>query len=502
MSDEGRMTEEANSAPEDINELIRVRREKLEELRTAGRDPFLQVRYDQTHTSQAVKDDYAALENQSIAVAGRLISKRIMGKASFAHVLDGSGSLQIHVKRDSLGEEEYAAFKKLDIGDIVGIKGTPFTTKTGEITLHAETITLLAKSLLPLPEKFHGLKDQDLRYRQRYVDLIINPELRNVFRTRSRIIAEIRRFLDERGFMEVETPILGTILGGATARPFTTHHNTLDLDMFMRIAPELYLKRLVVGGLERVYEIGRNFRNEGMSVRHNPEFTMAELYQAYTDYHGMMDIVEQLFAHVATKVLGTTEIQYQGQAISLTPPWTRMSMIDAVKRYTDIDFDAIDTREALRLAKDHQVEVKPSMSWGEVLFAFFEEKVEGQLIQPTFITDYPIEVSPLTKKKPSRPELTERFEFFIGAREYGNAYTELNDAIDQKERFLRQAALRAAGDAEASMMDEDFVTALEYGMPPTGGLGFGIDRLVMLLTDMPSIRDVILFPTMKPKGLG
>ncbi len=492
-------TREAAPQELDLNEILRVRREKLKELQDNGKDPFEITRYDKTHNTVEIKDNFETLEGKQVSVAGRLMSKRVMGKASFCHIQDREGQIQSYVARDSIGEEEYKLFKKLDIGDMVGIKGEVFKTKTGETSIHAAEVTLLSKSLLPLPEKFHGLKDTDLRYRQRYVDLIVNPEVRNTFITRSRIIRHIREFLDSKGFIEVETPILNTIAGGASARPFITYHNTLDMQMYLRIAPELYLKRLIVGGLEKVYEIGRNFRNEGMSIKHNPEFTTIELYEAYTDYHGMMDITEDMFVYVCEKVLGTTDITYQGTDLHLGKGWERISMIDAVKKYGNIDFNSIETDEEARAAlKDAHIEFEGNPTRGECINIAFEEKVEDNLVQPTFITDYPVEVSPLAKRKPSDPRLTERFEFFIMGREYGNAFSELNDPIDQKGRFLKQVEAREAGDEEAQMMDDDFINALEYAMPPTGGLGIGVDRLVMLLTDSYSIRDVLLFPTMKP----
>lgn len=485
---------------EKYNEIVLLRRQKLFDLQSAGNDPFAIVKFNQTHHSAKIIDPADALMGETVSVAGRITSKRIMGKASFVHILDGEGVLQLYIKRDNIGEEAYSAFKAYDIGDIVGASGTVFKTKTGENTVDVLELTLLCKSLLPLPEKYHGLKDPDLRYRQRYVDLIVNTEVRESFVKRSRIISEIRRFLDALNFLEVETPILNTIPGGAAARPFITHHNTLDLDMYLRIAPELYLKRLIVGGFERVYEIGRLFRNEGMSIKHNPEFTTIELYQAYTDYHGMMELTENLIAHCAKTVLGTTLINYQGTDIDLTPPFARLTMNDAVKKVTGADFWGCATdSEAQELAKSIGLHgIKKNATRGTLLVVAFEELVEDKLVQPTYIMDYPVENSPLTKKKPTQPYVTERFELFIGGREYANAYSELNDPIDQKERFLAQAAAREAGDDEAQMMDEDFVTALEYGMPPTGGLGIGIDRLIMLLTNAASIRDVLLFPTMKP----
>ena len=493
----------ANTEPvteAELNEMLMIRRAKLAELQASGKDPFQIVRYEQDTAISSIHGDYEGYEGKRVSIAGRLMSKRGMGKSSFCDLQDRDGRIQLYVRINELGEEAYEAFKKLDLGDIVGVVGEVFKTRMGEISVKAADVKLLAKSLRPLPEKFHGLKDPDTRYRQRYLDLIVNPDVRHTFITRSRIIAAIRRMLDERGFLEVETPILNTIAGGATARPFMTHHNTLDLDMYMRIAPELFLKRLIVGGLERVYEIGRMFRNEGMSPRHNPEFTMMELYQAYTDYHGMMEIAETLVSGVASEVLGTMRIVYQGTEIDLTPPWTRLTMTEAVKQYAGVDFDEIpDTAAAIAIAREKGLHLAGNPVRGEVLNLFFEEFVEPNLVQPTFITDYPVEVSPLTKRKPGKPELVERFEFFITNREFGNAYSELNDPLDQKERFLAQVQKREAGDEEANMMDDDYVTALEHGLPPTGGLGIGIDRLVMLLTDSYSIRDVLLFPTMKPR---
>jgi len=439
------------------------------------------------------------MEGKMVSVAGRLMSKRGMGKASFSDVQDRYGKVQLYVRIDEIGEEAYEEFKKFDIGDIVGVKGEVFKTHKGEISIKVKQITLLAKSLQPLPEKWHGLKDPDLRYRQRYVDLIVNPDVRKTFILRSKIIKAVRKYLDEKGFLEVDTPLLNTIPGGASARPFITHHNTLDIDLYLRIAPELYLKRLIVGGLEKVYEMGRMFRNEGMSIKHNPEFTMMEVYEAYTDYKGMMDLAEGLISTVALEVLGTTKITYQGQEIDLTPPWRRMTMVEAVQKYSGVDFAQIKTNEeAIKIAREKNVHVEDNMTKGEVLNAFFEEYAEQHLIQPTFIYDYPVEISPLTKRKPDDPDFTERFELFITSREMGNAYSELNDPIEQKERFISQMKKREAGDEEANMMDDDFINALEYGMPPTGGLGIGIDRLIMLLTDSYSIRDVLLFPTMKP----
>ena len=484
---------------QELSEQNRIRREKLAQMQEAGKDPFQIVKYDVTHHSDEIRANFDALENKDVCIAGRLMSKRIMGKASFCNIQDRNGLMQSYVSKNDIGEEDYAAFKKYDIGDIIGIKGFVFKTKTGEISVHAKEVVLLSKSLQVLPEKFHGLKDQELRYRQRYVDLIVNPESRDTFIKRSKIITEIRRFLDAKGFLEVETPVLQTIPGGASARPFITHHNTLDIDMYCRIALELPLKRLIVGGFERVYEIGRVFRNEGISVRHNPEFTLMELYQAYTDYKGMMDITEEMFRAVAQNVLGTTKITYGGYDLDLGQPFARITMTDAVKQFTGVDFDQVkDTEEAKKIAAEKGVEFEERHVKGDILNLFFEEFVEKNLIQPTFIIDYPVEISPLTKRKPDKPEFTERFELFIVGREYGNAYSELNDPIDQRARFEYQEYLRENGDDEANMIDEDFLTALEYGMPPTGGLGVGIDRFVMLLTESVSIRDVILFPTMKP----
>lgn len=486
---------------QELSEQNKIRREKLAQMQEAGKDPFQIVKYDVTHHSDEIRANFDALENKDVCIAGRLMSKRIMGKASFCNIQDRNGLMQSYVSKNDIGEEDYAAFKKYDIGDIIGIKGFVFKTKTGEISVHAKEVVLLSKSLQVLPEKFHGLKDQELRYRQRYVDLIVNPESRDTFIKRSKIITEIRRFLDAKGFLEVETPVLQTIPGGASARPFITHHNTLDIDMYCRIALELPLKRLIVGGFERVYEIGRVFRNEGISVRHNPEFTLMELYQAYTDYKGMMDITEEMFRTVAQNVLGTTKITYGGYDLDLGQSFARITMTDAVKQFTGVDFDQVkDTEEAKKIAAEKGVEFEERHVKGDILNLFFEEFVEKNLIQPTFIIDYPVEISPLTKRKPDKPEFTERFELFIVGREYGNAYSELNDPIDQRARFEYQEYLRENGDDEANMIDEDFLTALEYGMPPTGGLGVGIDRFVMLLTESVSIRDVILFPTMKPLG--
>ncbi len=480
-------------------EVIQVRRDKLDKLVEEGKNPYEVVKYDKDAYAQTVKDDYADYEGKEVSLAGRMVSKRVMGKASFAHLLDCTGSIQLYVSRDDLGEENYAAFKKTDIGDIIGVKGVVFTTRMGEISVHCKSVELLSKSLLPLPEKYHGLKDTDLRYRQRYVDLIANPEVKKTFVTRSRIISGIRAYLDAHGFIEVETPILNTIAGGATARPFITHHNTLDIDMYMRIAPELYLKRLIVGGFEKVYELGRMFRNEGMDTRHNPEFTMIEMYQAYTDFHGMMDLTENIFGHIADTVIGSRKITYQGEEIDLSSPWKRITMIDAVREYVGIDFEATgDMKELKAQAKKAGVEFDDDITWGKLLYECFDQKVEDKLVQPTFVYDYPVDVSPLAKRKPTDKRMTERFEFFITGKEFGNAFSELNDPIDQKERFMAQVREREKGDDEAQMMDEDYVNALMYGMPPTGGLGIGVDRMVMLFTDAASIRDVLLFPTMKP----
>ena len=485
----------------DMNQLMKVRKEKLDKLKAEGKDPYKITKFNRTHLSKEIKDNYDELEGKDVTIAGRLMAKRIMGKASFCHIQDSTGKIQSYVSINDLGEESYKAFKEDDIGDIVGITGFVFKTKTGEISIHAKEFTLLSKSLRPLPEKFHGLKDTDLRYRQRYVDLIVNPEVKDTFIKRTEIIKEMRRILDEKKYVEVETPILNTIPGGANARPFITHHNSLDIDMYLRIATELYLKRLIVGGFDRVYEIGRIFRNEGMDIKHNPEFTTIELYQAYANLNDMMDITEELITKIAMKVLGTTKITYQGQEIDLTPgTWRRITMIDAVKEVTGVDFHTINTdEEAVEAAKKAGVPVDPiKTTRGDIIAAFFDEKVEETLIQPTFIYEYPIENSPLAKKTEKDERMTQRFELFIGGREYANAFSELNDPIDQYERFLNQVKQREAGDDEANMMDTDFVTALEYGMPPTGGMGMGVDRLVMLLTDQASIRDVLLFPTMKP----
>ncbi|HBT50266.1 MAG: Lysine--tRNA ligase [Caldanaerobacter subterraneus] len=486
---------------ENLNELLRVRREKLNILRSMGIEPYGIDRFERTNLSSDIKNDYENFEGKTVTLAGRIMTKRSHGKASFADIQDRDGRIQIYVRYDNVGEKNYEIFKLLDIGDIIGVTGEVFKTKTGEITINVKDFKLLCKSLQVLPEKWHGLKDPDLRYRQRYVDLIINPSVREVFLKRTKIIKAIREFLDNRGFLEVETPVLHTIAGGAAARPFITHHNALDIDMYLRIALELHLKRLIVGGFEKVYEIGRVFRNEGMDIRHNPEFTLLELYEAYTDYHGMMELTEQLFAYVAEKVNGSTKIIYQGTEIDLTPPWKRITMVDAIKEYVGIDFEKVATdEEARKIAKDLNLELKkPDMKKGEVIALVFDELVEKHLIQPTFVMDYPVEVSPLAKRKRDNPAFTSRFEAFIYGREVANAFSELNDPIDQKERFLEQLRQREAGDEEAHMMDEDFINALEVGMPPTGGLGIGVDRLVMFMTDSYSIRDVILFPTMKPK---
>lgn len=498
----------ANAAPMAVaevvlseNELKQIRIDKLTALQKQGKDPFEITIATQTHESSEIKENFDALEGKDVFICGRIMTWRDMGKANFIDVQDRNGRIQVYVRMNDIGEDEYKEFKKWDIGDIVEVKGFVFKTRTGEISVHAKEIRLLSKSLLPLPEKFHGLQDTDTRYRKRYLDMIMNPDVKDTFIKRSKIISSIRKYLDNLGFVEVETPILNTIAGGAAARPFITHHNTLDMDMYLRIATELYLKRLIVGGMERVYEIGRNFRNEGMDVRHNPEFTCMELYQAFTDYHGMMDIAENLIRNAANEVCDSLHIVFNGTEIDLETPFARLTMVDAVKQYSGIDFAEFmsDNEKAVEIAKEKGIEIQPGKAtWGDVLNSFFEEFVEKNLIQPTFIMDYPVEVSPLTKRKPDCPVLTERFELFILGGEYGNAYSELNDPIDQMGRFEAQMKLREAGDDEANMIDYDFVTALEYGMPPTGGLGIGIDRLVMLLTDSYSIRDVLLFPTMKP----
>ena len=492
------MTQGKNGQEQDVNQLLKVRREKLKELQDSGKNPFLITKYDVTHHSLEIKDHFEELDGKDVAIAGRMMSKRVMGKASFCHVQDLKGSIQSYVARDEIGEEAYKDFKKLDVGDIIGIRGFVFKTKTGEISIHAKEITLLSKSLQVLPEKFHGLTNTDTRYRQRYVDLIMNPEVKETFVKRSQILSSIRRYLDSLGFMEVETPVLLQNAGGASARPFMTHFNALDEDINLRISLELYLKRLIVGGMERVYEIGRVFRNEGTDTRHNPEFTLMELYQAYTDYHGMMELTENMYRHVAQEVCGTTLIPYGDHMIDLGSPFKVITMIDAVKEYSGVDFNEIKTtEEAKKIADEHQIEYEERHKKGDILSLFFEEYVEEHLIQPTFVIDHPIEISPLTKKKPENPELVERFELFITGREMANAYSELNDPIDQRERFIAQEELKAQGDEEANSMDEDFLNALSVGMPPTGGIGYGIDRLVMLLTNSPAIRDVLLFPTMK-----
>ena len=484
----------------DLNQLLKVRREKLENLKSEGKDPYQITKFNRTHTSKEIMENYDELEGKDVTVAGRLMAKRIMGKASFCHIQDSEGKLQSYVSINDLGEESYKAFKEDDIGDIIGITGFVFKTRTGEVSIHAKEVTLLSKSLRPLPEKYHGLKDTDLRYRQRYVDLIMNPEVKETFVKRSKIIKELRKILDEKGFMEVETPILNTIVTGDAARPFITHHNTLNLDMYLRIAPELYLKRLIVGGFDKVYEIGRLFRNEGMDIKHNPEFTNIELYAAYKDYNDMMNLTEEIISSIAQNVLGSTKINYQGQEIDLTPSWKKITMVEAIKEVTGIDFNEIKTdEEAQKLLDEKGLILEPGKETrGHIISQFFEEYVEETLIQPTFVIDYPVEISPLAKKKKEDARYTERFELFIGGREYGNAYSELNDPIDQYERFLKQVEAKKKGDEEAGMMDEDFVNALEHAMPPTGGLGIGLDRLIMLLTDSASIRDVLLFPTMKP----
>ena len=483
----------------ELTEVLRVRREKLAQLVEDGKDPFQITKFDVTHHSAEIKDDFDALEGKEVVVAGRMMSKRVMGKASFCNVQDLKGGIQCYVARDAVGEDSYKDFKKFDIGDIIGVRGEVFKTKTGEISIHASAVTLLSKSLQVLPEKFHGLTNTDMRYRQRYVDLIVNPEVKDTFVKRSKIIKEIRNFLDGRGFMEVETPMLVSNAGGAAARPFETHYNALNEDVKLRISLELYLKRLIVGGLEKVYEIGRVFRNEGVDTRHNPEFTLMELYQAYTDYYGMMELTESLFRYLAEKVCGSAVITYNGVEIDLSKPFARLTMNDAIKKYAGIDFDEVKTdEEAKTLAKEHHIEYEERHTKGDIINLFFEEYCEKELIQPTFIMDHPLAISPLTKKKPSDPTKVERFELFINTWEMCNAYSELNDPIDQRERFAAQDAAFAAGDEEANHTDEDFLNALEYGMPPTGGIGYGIDRLVMLLTDSPAIRDVLLFPTMKP----
>ena len=484
----------------DLNQLMKIRREKLSELQEAGKNPFEITKYDRTNTAGEIKANYETFEQKDVSVAGRIIAKRIMGKASFCTILDSDEKIQSYVSINDLGEEAYKAFKTFDIGDIIGIKGFVFKTRTEEISIHAKEVVLLTKSLRPLPEKFHGLKDMDLRYRQRYVDLIVNPEVKETFILRSKILKEIRKFMDERGYMEVETPMLTTVATGDAARPFITHHNTLDLQMYLRIAPELNLKRLIVGGIDKVFEIGKNFRNEGMDIKHNPEFTNMEFYSAYEDYNDMMNISEELISTVAQNVLGTTKLNYEGMEIDLTPGWRRVSMIESIKEVTGVDFNTIQTdEEAQAIAKEKHVEFEEIKNTrGHIINEFFETFVEETLIQPTFITDYPVEISPLTKRRKDDTRLVERFELFIGGREYGNAYSELNDPIDQYQRFLKQVEAKEKGDEEAGGMDEDFVTALEIGLPPTGGMGIGLDRLIMLLTNSSSIRDVLFFPTMKP----
>jgi lysyl-tRNA synthetase class 2 len=492
------MAEERIQTEQDINELLKVKRAKLAELQGNGKDPFQIMKYHVTNHSGDILNDFESFEGKKVSIAGRIMSKRVMGKASFCNIRDLKGDIQAYVKRDEIGEEPYAEFKKYDIGDIVGIEGEVFKTHTGEVSVKASNVMLLTKSLQILPEKFHGLKDTDIRYRQRYVDLIVNPEVRDTFIKRSMIIREIRNYLDNKEFIEVETPVLVPNAGGAAARPFNTHHNALDQDIHLRISLELYLKRLIVGGLERVYEIGRVFRNEGLSVRHNPEFTLLELYQAYTDYFGMMDLVEDLFKSVAQKVLGTAKITYDGVEIDFSKPFDRLTMVEAIKKYANIDFDMIpDEASAKALAKEHHIEYENRHKKGDIINLFFEEFVEEHLDQPTFIMDHPVEISPLASRKPENPDYTERFELFITKREMANAFSELNDPLDQRGRFEAQEALRAAGDEEANELDEDFLTALEYGMPPTGGIGIGIDRFIMLLTNSMAIRDVLLFPTMK-----
>ncbi|MBQ7053431.1 MAG: lysine--tRNA ligase [Clostridia bacterium] len=495
------MAEEKMVAAQELSEQEQIRRAKLFKYQEEGRDPYVITRFDRTHTSQQILNNYDALENQEVVIAGRMMARRIMGKASFVHLLDGEGRIQAYVRREDVGEDVYTDFKTMDIGDIIGVAGTVFKTKTGEISIHATKLTLLTKSLHPLPEKFHGLTDTDTRYRQRYIDLIVNPESKDTFVKRSKIISTIRQYLDGQGFIEVETPMLVSNAGGAAARPFETHFNALDEDVKLRISLELYLKRLIVGGMDKVYEIGRVFRNEGVDTRHNPEFTLMELYQAYTDYHGMMDLTENLYRHVAKTVLGTTTIVYNGIEMDLGKPFERITMLDAVKKYSGVDFNEIHTLEEARaIAKEKNVEFEERHGKGDILNLFFEAFVEEHLVQPTFVMDHPIEISPLTKKKPGNPDYVERFEFFMNGWEMANAYSELNDPIDQRERFKAQEAQLAKGDEEANTTDEDFLYALELGMPPTGGIGFGIDRMVMLLTDSQAIRDVLLFPTMKTQG--
>lgn len=492
------MAEQKNVQEQDINQLLKVRREKLKDLQEKGKDPFLITKFDVTHHSMEIKDNYDALEGHTVCIAGRMMFKRVMGKASFCNVADLQGSIQAYVARDNIGEESYKDFKKYDVGDILGIVGEVFKTKTGEISIHASSVTLLSKSLQILPEKFHGLTDTDTRYRQRYVDLIMNAEVKDTFIKRSKILSSIRRYLDSQGFMEVETPMLVSNAGGAAARPFETHFNALNEDLKLRISLELYLKRLIVGGMERVYEIGRVFRNEGLDTRHNPEFTLMELYQAYTDYHGMMDLTENLYRYVAKEVTGSLVLTYGEHQMDLSQPFERITMVDAVKKYGNVDFTEIHTtEEAKKLADEHHIEYEDRHGKGDILNLFFEEFVEEHLIQPTFIMDHPVEISPLTKKKPDNPDYVERFEFFMNGWEMANAYSELNDPIDQRERFEAQERLLAAGDEGANHTDEDFLNALSIGMPPTGGIGFGIDRMVMMMTNSPAIRDVLFFPTMK-----
>ncbi len=499
------MAEEKNpQAVQNTGDILKIRRDKLAALQEAGQDPFQQTKYDFNCTTAKVRAEFDALEGTVVRLAGRMMSKRVMGKVSFCDLQDSTGRLQLYVRRDELGDEVYAGFKKFDIGDIIGVEGTVFRTQRGEMSVRCSAVTLLAKSLQPLPEKFHGLQDKELRYRQRYVDLIVNPEVRRTFELRSKFVQFLRAFLDARGYLEVETPVLNTISGGATARPFITHHNTLDIDMYMRIATELNLKRLIVGGMDRVYEIGRIFRNEGMDPKHNPEFTTVELYQAYADFNDMMDLFEELLSSAAKELLGSYELQWQGEKLNLAPGWPRLTMHEAVKQYVGIDFMAIDSDEAaVAAAKEVGVEIPEGKdrTWGNALYECFDQKVEEQLVQPTFITMHPVDVSPLAKRSTKDPRLTERFELFVCRSEMGNAFSELNDPIDQRERFRKEVEMRAHGDSEAGMMDEDYINALMYGMPPTGGLGIGIDRVVMLLTGSDSIRDVILFPTMKPLNL-
>lgn len=492
------MAEQKNVQEQDINQLLKIRHEKLADLQANGKDPFVITKFDVTHHSMDIKDNYEEMEGQTVTVAGRMMQKRVMGKASFCNIQDLKGNIQSYVARDEIGEEFYKDFKKMDVGDIIGITGFVFKTKTGEISIHAKEVTLLSKSLQILPEKFHGLTNTDIRYRQRYVDLIMNQDVKDTFIKRSKILSSIRHYLDAEGFMEVETPMLVANAGGASARPFETHFNALDEDFKLRISLELYLKRLIVGGLERVYEIGRVFRNEGLDTRHNPEFTLMELYQAYTDYHGMMDLTENLYRHVAKAVVGSLQLPYGEHVIDLEKPFERITMVDAVKKYANVDFNEIkDTEEAKAVAREHHIEFEERHKKGDILNLFFEEYVEEHLIQPTFVMDHPIEISPLTKKKPDNPEYVERFEFFINGWEMANAYSELNDPIDQRERFKAQEELLAQGDEEANTTDEDFMNALNHGMPPTGGIGFGIDRMVMIMTNSAAIRDVLLFPTMK-----